>query len=460
MMWVWLNAPFRLQCCGCGRRAKRRLKGDVCRNVHVMTTIAFVSALFAFSSWRLTLAREHSKIDRKIDRSQIVFDSHKPNISLDALGPTTVQAHKAEKAELDWQELTLDWQKTQLGPGYTDVIDCGWTDIGILNTGDVVRMEADGFNAENSEIAGWGWYINVWSGDARHWTTSSDAFRLLHFNPRPRGMIVAMNHFLQGGWGTEKDAGLPEVWLLENAAKPFILEFELGFDSWKISLNDERQPELTYPRKGDFTQPLTFQVYDIINPYMKIKKKAATTTFAPRDAGGPNWQQLKLDWKKTQLGPGYPDKIDSAWTDLGVLQTGTILRISADGYNKKDSKIAGWGWYLNVWSGDARHWTSSQDASRLLHFNPRPRAFIVAINNCIRGAWGAEKDAGLPKPWLLENAGNPFELEMELFAKSWSIRINGEIQPEMAYPRHGDFSKRLTLQLYDIINPRVAIKRA
>jgi hypothetical protein len=83
--------------------------------------------------------------------------------------------------------VAVGWQDTQLGPGYPNTIPSAWSDIGTLKTGDVIRIEADGFNAEESKIAVWGWYINVWSGDGRNWVTlrgNKEPSRLLHFNPR------------------------------------------------------------------------------------------------------------------------------------------------------------------------------------------------------------------------------------------------------------------------------------
>lgn len=173
----------------------------------------------------------------------------------------------------DWQPVQIDWKKTQLGPGYPDIIDSAWGELGVLSTGTVVRIEADGFNAKESKIAGWGWYINVWSGDARRWATKADAFRLLHLNPRPRAGIIAMNHFLKSGWGQEKDVPIPKAWQLENAASPFVLDLELGAQYWKLKLNKKEQTSMAYPRKGDFLKQLTLQLYDVINPRVSLNTK-------------------------------------------------------------------------------------------------------------------------------------------------------------------------------------------
>merc|ERR1719343_1403436 len=118
-------------------------------------------------------------------------------------------------------------------------------------------LEADGFNSKDSKIAGWGWYVNVWSGDARNWNKRSTAYRLMHLNPRPRGGVVVMNHCLRTGWGPEKDLRVPDPWRLENADRAFKLELELGDRSWTFKLNDIVRPEMTYDRQGDFSQPLT-----------------------------------------------------------------------------------------------------------------------------------------------------------------------------------------------------------
>jgi len=345
-----------------------------------------------------------------------------------------------------WRDLQLDWQKTQLGPGYTSIIDSAWTDLGVLTTGTSFRVQADGYNGKNHPNAGWGWYLNVWNEDGRHWTDhpAPEPSRLLHFNPRPRGGMISINLFLRGsGWGAEKGAPLPAAWKLENAAKPFVLEVKVGLKIWSIKLNGEPQPGMAYERKGDYSKPLTLQLYDVLNPRVSLRSY---------------WKEVHVDWQKTQLGPGYPSIIDSAWSDLGVLSTGTIVRVEAGGFNGKDHANAGWGWYLNMWSGDGRHWVEhAADTSRLLHLNPRPRGGNIALNHCLKGAWGPQKDMPIPAPWKLENAGKPFVLELELGPKQWSVRLNGKLQPGMSYDRKGDFSGPLVLQLYDVIKPSVSI---
>ena len=55
---------------------------------------------------------------------------------------------------------------------------------------------------------------------------------------------------------------------------------------------------------------------------------------------------------RARAGPGYPDTIPSAWSDIGKLTTGHVIRIEADGFNDKKSKISMWGWYINIWAGD------------------------------------------------------------------------------------------------------------
>merc|ERR1712194_388931 len=88
---------------------------------------------------------------------------------------------------------------------------------------------------------------------------------------------------------------------------------------------------------------------------------------APDVVGPPKKEQLTLDWKDTQLGPGFPNPIQSAWADLGVMATGHVIRVEADGFNGKDGPIAVWGWYMNIWSGDGRNWVTlkgSKEPSR------------------------------------------------------------------------------------------------
>eukprot|EP00746_Dinoflagellata_sp_MGD_P053772 gnl/MRDRNA2_/MRDRNA2_236025_c0_seq1.p1 gnl/MRDRNA2_/MRDRNA2_236025_c0~~gnl/MRDRNA2_/MRDRNA2_236025_c0_seq1.p1 ORF type:complete len:257 (+),score=40.03 gnl/MRDRNA2_/MRDRNA2_236025_c0_seq1:53-823(+) len=172
-----------------------------------------------------------------------------------------------------------------------------------------------------------------------------------------------------------------------------------------------------------------------------------------------DWKQLQVDWQDTPLGPGYPTVVHSTWSDIGILSPGSVLRINADGFNGEGGPLSVWGWYLNVWSGDARHWDKkNSDASRLLHINPRARSGIVALNHCLKGGWGPQRDVPLPKAWRLENAASAFVLELELGSKAWSVKLNGEEQPKLAYKRKGDFSGPLTLQLYDVLNPRLSLK--
>mmetsp|Transcript_16666 Transcript_16666/g.53704 ORF Transcript_16666/g.53704 Transcript_16666/m.53704 type:complete len:455 (+) Transcript_16666:175-1539(+) len=359
-----------------------------------------------------------------------------------------------------WEQLPLDWSDTPLGPGYPNMIHAAWSDLGVLTAGTVLRVEAEGFNGEDGPIAGWGWYLNVWSGDGRHWDKKSNAFRILHFNPRPRAGIIAMNHCLRSGWGPEKDAPIPEPWQLTNAAKPFVLELELDPKAWSVKLNGESQPDMGYDRQGEFSEPLILQLYDLLQPRLSILRGGRVVEPPQQAISGGRWKRLPIDWKDTQLGPGYPTKIKAAWTDLGVMTAGNVLRIEADGFNGKFGPIASWGWYLNVWSGDGRHWTKKPDAYRLLHLNPRPRGGSVAMNHCLNTGWGPQKDVPVPKAWKLANSAKPFVLEMELGPTAWSMKLNGELQPGMAYERKGDFSRPLLLQLYDVTNPRVSLKIA
>ena len=67
-----------------------------------------------------------------------------------------------------------------------------------------------------------------------------------------------------------------------------------------------------------------------INAQKKADEEAAA-------ANVPTWRPLAVDWQDTQLGPGYPDIIPSAWSDLGVISSGDVLRIEADGFNDKAS---------------------------------------------------------------------------------------------------------------------------
>jgi len=195
----------------------------------------------------------------------------------------------------------------------------------------------------------------------------------------------------------------------------------------------------------------------------QVTTVAPATTVTHTNPTPSTWRQFQIDCQKTQLGPGFPNEIDSAWSDIGILHSGDVLRIEADGFSAKDSPIAVWGWYLNVWSGDGRHWVTKKgnsEPSRLLHLNPRPRGGgYIAINHFLKGSgWGQEKDVPIPQPWKIENADTPFILELELSDKSWLVKLNGDPQPDMAYKREGDFSGSLILQLYDLINPRVALR--
>lgn len=333
----------------------------------------------------------------------------------------------------DWRPLQVDWQDTPLGPGYPAIVHSAWSDTGTLRAGHVLRVEADGFNGQDHPNAGWGWYLNVWSGDGRHWNTKPDASRLLHLNPRPRGGIVAMNHCLKGSWGPERDVPVPRAWQLENAATPFVLELELGDLAWIMKLNGDLQSEMTYDRQGDYSGPLIVQLYDVLNPRLALMSRDHAVP-------DPNWKQGQVDWQDTPLGPGYPTIVHSAWSDIGVLTAGSTVRIEADGFNGQDGPIAGWGWYLNVWSGDGRHWNTKNNAFRLLHLNPRPRGGTVAMNHCLKTGWGKQRDVPVPKAWRLTMAATAFVLELELGNHAWSMKLNGELQPKLAYDRKGDFS--------------------
>ena len=45
-----------------------------------------------------------------------------------------------------WRPLAVEWQDTQLGPGFPDPIASTWSDVGVLGVGHVILIEADGFN--------------------------------------------------------------------------------------------------------------------------------------------------------------------------------------------------------------------------------------------------------------------------------------------------------------------------
>lgn len=201
---------------------------------------------------------------------------------------------------------------------------------------------------------------------------------------------------------------------------------------------------------------------------MRHQAEGSCATAAPplsAQPDGPAWEPLAVEWQDTQLGPGFQDPIASAWSDVGVLGVGHLIRIEADGFNNDaPKKIANWGWYINIWSGDGRHWTTTKGAkepSRLLHFNPRPRPGYVAINNFLKGkGWGKEVDTPVPEPWNKENHATPFVLELEVGAGSWAIRLNGEPQPKLSFVRAGleYFTGPLVLQVYDLLNPRVSLR--
>merc|ERR1712224_1083017 len=105
-----------------------------------------------------------------------------------------------------------------------------------------------------------------------------------------------------------------------------------------------------------------------ITPATAMSEAQETRHVASDAASGADWRQMPVDWQDTPLGPGYPTIIHSAWSDIGVLRASSVLRIEADGFNGRNGPLSVWGWYLNVWSGDARHWDKkNSDASRLLH---------------------------------------------------------------------------------------------
>ena len=259
---MWLHAPC--ECCGKGRR--RRKGCFVLRRSHLAAAIGLSAGLVIFlvgpGRWLEVETLERLKGPKVVEGAEEVDEDEDETTVAPTVGPL-------------WKRLAIDWQETELGPGFPNKIDSAWTDVGILESGDVLRIEADGFNSKESPIAVWGWYVNIWNGDGRHWVTrkgDEEPSRLLHFNPRPRGGgYIAINNFLKGsGWGKEKDLPIPEPWRMENANKPFVLEVELRDENWLVKLKGEQ--EISYKREGDYSGPLVLQVYDLLNPKISLKK--------------------------------------------------------------------------------------------------------------------------------------------------------------------------------------------
>ena len=307
MLRVWLHGPCRcdVPCC---KSSRRRRKVCFVRRSHVLA--CFCSSglvLYALFLLQLDTAYKEHWLAGSWSAVQLPVSAHTPekpdalkkqrSVDLQAekkskplpvqevttAGPASIVA-PTTPAPSSWR-LPLDWQKTQLGPGFPDEIDSAWSDISVLESGDVLRIEAEGFNSKDSPIAVWGWYLNVWKGDGRNWVTkkgNSEPSRLLHFNPRPRGGgYIAINNFLKGtGWGKEKDVPIPEPWKMENAQKSFVLELELGEEAWLVKLNGRQQPEMSYKREGDYREPLILQLYDLINPSVTLKKRGIADSCA------------------------------------------------------------------------------------------------------------------------------------------------------------------------------------
>ena len=85
----------------------------------------------------------------------------------------------------------------------------------------------------------------------------------------------------------------------------------------------------------------------------------------------------------------------------------------------------------------------------------------VAINNFLKGkGWGKEVDTPVPGPWKKENHAVPFVLEVEVAEHTWNVTLNGAPQPKLGFVRGGlaHFKAPLVLQIYDLLNPRVALK--
>lgn len=276
---VWLNSPVRSSCSSSGGRRKR--KGFVIRNLHLvaLAALTLLTSTLAFGKPHLLnsgVAALFGSVGPPGATSQDSALLAEPLSTKDAATPAapaqaglrgaTAAQKESQLPTARRNQLPIDWQKTELGPGYPAIIDSAWCDIGVLRIGSILRIEANGFNSHNHANAAWGWYLNVWSGDARHWTTHPDASRLLHLNPRPRAGYIAMNHCLRGGWGPEKDVPVPAAWAMENAGSPFVLELTLGPEAWSMKLNGDPMPKMTYNRQGDFSQPLTLQLYDALNP--------------------------------------------------------------------------------------------------------------------------------------------------------------------------------------------------
>ena len=88
---------------------------------------------------------------------------------------------------------------------------------------------------------------------------------------------VAVNNFLKGkGWGKEVDTPVPEQWKKYNHDAKFVLELEVGAETWLIRLNGEPLPELSFVRAGreHFAGPLVLQVYDLLNPRVSLRRRS------------------------------------------------------------------------------------------------------------------------------------------------------------------------------------------
>ncbi|CAE7676987.1 unnamed protein product [Symbiodinium pilosum] len=295
MFRVWLHAPCQCGAFCCGKGSRRRRKGCFVLRIHVLAAglcICSLLALLQLSSstsserWLAGVQDVGATLDARagqgsMDLQQRAANKKPPKAKRKKRASTVAPATTVEETTpvpSPWRQLPIDWQKTELGPGFPNEIDSAWTDVGVMESGDVLRIEAHGFSSKESPIAVWGWYLNVWSGDGRHWVTKKgeeEPSRLLHFNPRPRGGgYIAINNFLKGtGWGKEKDVPVPEQWKMENAGKAFVLEVELSDEEWLVKLDGKPQPEMSYVRQGDYGGPLVLQLYDLIKPSVSMKKQ-------------------------------------------------------------------------------------------------------------------------------------------------------------------------------------------
>jgi hypothetical protein len=193
---------------------------------------------------------------------------------------------KDEKDEKDEEEedtqdgtveaLGVEWRLTPLGTGaYSKIqVRSAWVSLtgptALRRQGlDTIHISAPfGFDTKEARdypLGSPSWFLNVWGGPGMRQ-------RVIHINPRAGSNSVALNHFVDGRWGQQRDAKLPAAWDAAHIAVPFELALTLGEGAWHVRLNGASLDSLTYARHGDIGDTMELQLYGLKDPVVKMRR--------------------------------------------------------------------------------------------------------------------------------------------------------------------------------------------